>query len=203
MAKKETDDKGSDRKIDIEMGIISLGGIIDLANKIVDLGTNLRELESRLQQYKAEGKVRSNVDIRVGFLGDKEGTRITSGTFFRHLDELAKERRSQAPSSQGWRATVSTKDLVRTELTADVIEQEDRVYVLTQVPYEEGEIEVRFRKHGEAGELVVEAPKHGFKRLIPISVRVDVPDSGEVRWSYKNHVVEVILPKAKPSGKQP
>jgi len=198
MASKENEKEGQNSEIKVDMGIISLGGIVDLVNKMLDLGISLKDLESKLQKHKAEGKVRSHVDIRIGSVLDPgKEIRIGSGAFFKHLDELAKERRDLTPLAQRRHITISSKDLVRTEFASDVIEQEDHVYVLTQVPYEMGDLEVTFRKHTDGGELVVEAPKHGYKRMIPINVKVDASDSGKVQWNYRNQVIEAILPKAK------
>jgi len=196
MTKKEPEgdeDKNEDREVGIDMGIITLSGIFNLADKIMKAGVNLKELESKLQRLRDEGKIRTEADIRVSLLGDEKQVRIGSGTFLRQLDELTKER-SLASSRE---RVLSSKDLMKTELTADIIEQKDCVYVLTQVPYEAEEIEVAFRNHGDVGELTIEAPRHGYRRLIPVNVKVDVPDGGKVQWSCKNHVVEVVLPKAK------
>lgn len=191
--KDEDKKEDKDHEVAIDMGIITLSGIFNLANKIMEAGLNLKELESKLQKYKEEGKLRTEADIRVSLLGDEKQIRIGSGTFLKQLDELTRER---SPASLPSREPVlSSKDLVKTELTADVIEQKDSVYVLTRVPYEKDEIEVDFRSRGDTGELFIEAPKHGYRRLIPINVRVDMPDGGKVQWSYRNHVVEAVLPK--------
>jgi len=188
-------DEDKDHEVAIDMGIITLSGIFNLANKIMEAGLNLKELESKLQKYRDEGKLRTEADIRVSLLGDEKQIRIGPGTFLKQLDDLTRERSPAPPPSR--ERLLSSKDLIKTELTADVIEEEDSVYVLTQVPYEEAEIEVNFRSRGEVGDLSIEAPKHGYRRLIPINVRVDVPDGGKIQWSYRNHVVEAVLPKPK------
>jgi len=194
--KDEDKKEDKDREVAIDVGIITLGGIFNLANKILEAGANLKELESKLQKYKEEGKLRTEADIRVSLLGDEKQIRIGSGTFLKQLDELTRERSpAPPPSKERMEPVLSSKDLVKTELTADVIEQKDSVYVLTRVPYDKDEIEVNFRSRGDTGELFIEAPKHGYKRLVPINVRVDVPDGGKVQWSYRNHVVEAVLPK--------
>jgi hypothetical protein len=195
--KDEEKKEGEDREVAIDFGIVTLGGIFNLVNKIIEAGVNLKELESKLQEIKDEGKLRTKADIRVSLLGEEKQIRIGSGTFLKQLDELTRER-SPAPLPSR-EPVLSSKDLVKTELTADVIEHEDAVYVLTQVPYNEDEIKINFRRCGDTGDLSIEAPKHGYDRLIPINVRVDVPDGGKVQWSYKNHVVEAVLPKQKTS----
>ncbi|MFQ6074663.1 MAG: Hsp20/alpha crystallin family protein [Candidatus Bathyarchaeia archaeon] len=199
---KREEGKSADRsKIDIDFGIINLSGIFDLAGKIMDLGLNLKDMETKLYDADLERRAHIESNIRVGgLLGGEPGIRVGSSDFLKRLDELARERRRQrrVPAPSG--VTITPRDVVKTELTADIIEREDRVYVLTQVPYERDQIQVSFRKRGEGGELTIEAPGRGYKRLIPINVKVEVPD--EVQWSYRNNVVEVVLPKPPEEGKE-
>jgi len=195
--KKTGKNEHEEDKIDVDLGILGLNGIFDLVNKIASLGMNAKDLESKLQEYKAGGKIRSDIDIRVGgLIGNTKDFHISSGTFFKHLDELAEERRGKYNPTPSREVNISPKDMKKTELTADIIEQDDLVYVLTQVPHSKEDIEVKFVKHRDNGELIIEAPKHGYRRLIPINAKVNVPDNGEVQWNYKNQVVEAILPKA-------
>lgn len=202
---KKEEEVSIDRpRIDLDLGIINLSGFFDLANKIADLGLNLKDVEKKFYEGDIKKKARIESSVRIGgLLGGEPSIRIGTSDFMKRLDDLARERkrgRVSTPKRVSEEFTISPRDVVQTEMTADVIEREDRVYVLTRVPYERDKIQVSFRKREDGGQLIVEAPSEGYRRLIPISVEVEVPE--EVQWSYKNNIVEVVLPKPSETKKK-
>lgn len=169
---------------------IDIGKIVSLAAREPEkVRRGLEQLRYKLEQ--AGGRpVAVDYHFRMGGIA---GERFGRPSYFDRRVErvLGTEREAK-------RITISSRDMVQTESTADVIERGDRVHVITQIPYEREQIKVSFGKREKGGDLTIEAPKAGYKRLIPIDIDVDVPK--KLRWSYKSGVVEVILRKAKKKG---